>query len=672
MSDIFYSQVNNHLAKELYARGRSGIVSRTTKQIDQMVGNIANVELSAYEGAFTGEPILSLGGKRLQTKEYLPSGYLGTDSEAFRIPPVITGVMVKLADSAQFAINTAIITIIISDPTDLNLIERHLCKPGRGVKLLVSHPDSAILSDDPKLNESELLAQTRILKEEQKDNQDINTDDFLYMNKLLFTGIVSNFKQTYNTDATVELVLTVRAMAGSFPDASMYISNSDIPSTSIDTERDTSQTFYSKISNEVNKIITPPVYAKDFIKGVVSQVDEELIVEDITDQSIINGALEGNTDRRRFITLGLLIRYVNEIILKPIKEKADSLFTQILDIQCSDTICKSNYYENIVSADPSRILLWRGTTESPTSTYGNGENPKKAYPNVDPVTDGYQEKFAFAGPPVAYPSRIYIALDVIKEIESDLISNKSANSTGYTIKQFLNKISAEIEFQTGRAIDMALIQSPEVENVLLYYDTNYLGGDKVEPEFVVPVFSSLRDGTIVRDFKLGFELPDAMKTSLFGFASIQADPSKLTSFNPWLFSNTKELQEQANEDFENTHKNALIELAKAKSDLGKNFTVPRDIKNLQAALIKYIAFPMPNIKESNDINKPLWTFDLEFTIDGVNGFRYGDVLLFKGLPERYNEQWVFCIKQITHDINNHGEWTTNISCFARARITEIT
>jgi hypothetical protein len=61
--------------------------------------------------------------------------------------------------------------------------------------------------------------------------------------------------------------------------------------------------------------------------------------------------------------------------------------------------------------------------------------------------------------------------------------------------------------------------------------------------------------------------------------------------------------------------------------------------------------------------------DLEFTIDGINGFKFGDVLTFAGLPRRYIDSFVFCVKEIAHSVGNDGEWTTKISCFPRIRIT---
>jgi phage protein D len=76
----------------------------------------------------------------------------------------------------------------------------------------------------------------------------------------------------------------------------------------------------------------------------------------------------------------------------------------------------------------------------------------------------------------------------------------------------------------------------------------------------------------------------------------------------------------------------------------------------------------PDIKQSINRNKSVFPMELEFTLDGINGFKYGDVLAVAGLPRRYREAFVFTIIGVDHSVSNDGEWTTKIKCNARARI----
>jgi phage protein D len=66
--------------------------------------------------------------------------------------------------------------------------------------------------------------------------------------------------------------------------------------------------------------------------------------------------------------------------------------------------------------------------------------------------------------------------------------------------------------------------------------------------------------------------------------------------------------------------------------------------------------------------KAIFPMDLEFTIDGINGFKFGDVLQFDGLPKRYTDSYVFTVISVTHEVNTNGEWTTTLKCNPRVRI----
>ncbi len=59
--------------------------------------------------------------------------------------------------------------------------------------------------------------------------------------------------------------------------------------------------------------------------------------------------------------------------------------------------------------------------------------------------------------------------------------------------------------------------------------------------------------------------------------------------------------------------------------------------------------------------------NLEFTIDGINGLKYGDILQFDGIPKRYKDAFVFMIVGITHTVSTSGDWTTQVTCNPRVR-----
>ena len=88
--DIFYTQVDTNLQEELTARSLAGY-NRTNRDINYMVGKLANAEIRAYDGPEPkGDPILTLGGLNVRDNHYQPSGDVGflnevTDPDASQI-----------------------------------------------------------------------------------------------------------------------------------------------------------------------------------------------------------------------------------------------------------------------------------------------------------------------------------------------------------------------------------------------------------------------------------------------------------------------------------------------------------------------------------------------------------------------------------------------------------
>jgi hypothetical protein len=110
MSDIFYTKVDENLQLELLARGAAGKRNRTTKDLDFMLGKVANVQITPYDITYTpvdkkdNEQVVDqkiiiteaiLGGTSVRTGEFMPSGPRGFLSDrtyyGFNLGGNITG-----------------------------------------------------------------------------------------------------------------------------------------------------------------------------------------------------------------------------------------------------------------------------------------------------------------------------------------------------------------------------------------------------------------------------------------------------------------------------------------------------------------------------------------------------------------------------------------------------
>jgi len=279
---------------------------------------------------------------------------------------------------------------------------------------------------------------------------------------------------------------------------------------------------------------------------------------------------------------------------------------------------------------------------------------------------------------------IYVNLQVIED------RFKSGNKQGsFTIETFLTDISSEIHAASAGAIDLKLITPPypDLRDKLLYYDTN-IGiptGPPVIP-YSVPMFSNHPYGTVIREFSFSGKLPSDASSLAY---AVSINPKEISEkdiapFLSYMYSNntvergdgtetvgTMITQDQLNDiikAYRETHELAIVELNKATAVFLTDSTnmVKRGL--MAVAMRKYLQYPMPTIQQSNQMKAPIIPFDASFTIDGINGFKYGDVLSFVGLPKRYQENCVFLVVGQTDSVATDGQWTTAIRCLMRPKI----
>jgi hypothetical protein len=357
------------------------------------------------------------------------------------------------------------------------------------------------------------------------------------------------------------------------------------------------------------------------------------------------------------ITLSYLIEYINTKIYLEIDPT--------ISINCNDSVCSSNYYEKLVSADPYNILLWQGKSSVLSSTYSIKDDATntsefKMFPNVIPTTDGFSITTPAGNR--SYPSRIYINLELIKKIIDDITKQNDA-----TVKQLLIKLSNEIKTNTGNAINLALVQDPVIPEALLFYDTNFVTTNTLVKEFTLPVFATSTGASVVRQFSLTSKVPNAIKNMIFGIDSDKSSTQKQTAYNPYIYADG-ENKERLAKEWATAYLNAIESLKFRKQSYALVPTQIENVSNLAKSLEDYVTHFTPNIAESIGLNKSIFPMELEFTIDGINGFKYGDVLNFAGLPKRYTDSFIFTIMGISHAVSTNGEWTTTIRCIPRIRI----
>jgi hypothetical protein len=705
MSDIFYSQVDANLQLELLARAAAGKGNRRTEHINYMVSKIANVAITPYDVTYvptnTNEALIStlngnpqqfsskkepiteaiLGGAGVRQGEYLPTGprgfvtdriysITGSDGNATsrtntskRIPPYLTGLEVSIGDDSMGMMQTATANVTIPNPgRDLDYFESVYLRPGRNVKILIEHPNTAILtkSETEGYLTSGSIPSTEKLKELYPQIT-AEQEKYRKMNAFVFDGVIISFTLDYQTDASVAASLTMRGTTQVYTDLSMAMSANTGSSGSAEGIAVT--TFHEAIEKVIED---KRIELGSKTSGVyIDETDTKL-----QDVSYIWGAPKSDLPSMKYITLKALINFVNKFILP----KAAAVVGNV-EIVFDREINTCKYYEKLISADPLAVFFPGQDNYGSFTWYGNLDSKKPKFFKAD------NEK------PEAYCTLIYISTTTIDEIITAM-----AKAETYTLAEFLSKISATIYYASGGAYDLKLITHPDFQNALLYYDSNNVKSfSNVPKAFNVPMFANNEIGTIVKEFQFNGKLPtDASNLAYV----LNQDPgniseSEIAPFLSYMYSATQTQRDEfgndtvshaqsaetlakINQSYEDNNAKYLLELTHPITGsiaiYGKDMDESKNQTKLHTSLQKYIQYPKSSLEDSVNLKAPVIPFDASFTIEGVNGFRYGDVLEFSGLPKRYTNNTVFGIIGINHSVSAEGEWTTGIQCIMRPRI----
>jgi len=733
--DIFYSSLDPNLRIELDARAKAGFSSRNTKDLDFMLSKITNVEITAYKG-----PILkntekvdykenisrfaTLGGRKVRTGSYLPNtgnpsetqsgGYLTADRPARRIPPVITLAEINIGDHSMALLNKATFNVLISDPSaDLNEFESVWFRPGRNVEVrfeghknqIVSVADTTGLLEPPP---STLDSRRQILIDKYgADSASEKQLQFRKMNEITFAGVITSFTFSYQPDGTVEATIMMSGTSNIFTDVSLMLPKQEGEKS----DNNETNTFYKKIEDTVNASIAE-------IENQII-INEEIIINNISDQSILVGSLYKEKDystqagreaalrgdlqnQYKYISLGYLIDLINKNLIVKLnnvptndEKKEGEAIAKNAKIICTDDVCQGAVYEYLVSADPKEIILWRGTNaNSSVSTYPDTKTEikpskddntvgtttdnktvtsqeieaQKIMPDVTPKSAGFQVDGK------TFPSRIYIGVESVLKLilEKDDVE---------TVNDLLKHVSGYISRNTGGIIKMRLITDPQKPDVLLYYNANYIGDANSQNSvnqdpFLVPMSArnsldtrnSKLPGSIVTDAKISSKLPDNLKNLAFVLnEGSEISKSSISPFVTYMYADEAQ-KENIAAQYLKKHNEIIEQLREAKALLTNDYTSVPNVRRLRELLYKYQQYPTKKIQDTNILNAPTFIFDAEITIEGIQGFKIGDVMQLPVLPDRYRKEVVFSVIGITHNVDASGIWQTKLKLIMRPKV----
>ena len=711
MSEIFYSELDQNLQAELNAR--AGAAARRTKDdLDFMIGKIANVTITPYTTPEKKQTIVEAiyGGSRVRGNEYLPDGFLKDNLR--RTPPYISSAEIAIGDHSMGLLNTATVNLIIPNPADIEFVEAIYFHPGRCVEVTFEHPESACVLNT-SLTDTTLESYNKCAELFKNLSPQAFDETYRSINKVTFEGLITSFNFNYQSDMSVAATITMRGTSNVYTDVSLIVNQqakqpekAEKPATSPtkpegDAEVDT---FYSNLKNLLDqaaitqlKFQKPPIGAKaPPRKGVVEWRNPD---NSNTKQSkylfgIVGTPSKSLRSEQQYITLAWLVQYINDYCLDKLRKPDNASTMPGAYIVFNEDTCKSTYYDPkyFKSTNPERIFF----TDVQNRTYEHKDTKKNLiwYGPIDDIKNDTDINTCQSCckcslgklPPFLVgshytPAAIMINLNVIKEITDKLKEEKS-----FTVGEFLKRVSSEVYAASGHAIELALTTHPEDTRFLIWYDSKFIIKPGPQP-YYVPMTADDKHGQIVRDFEFSGKLPD--DASHLAYALNQdissLSESDIAPFVSYLYA------QASNPTYQDANVIAALEKYKtgggalgASTAYGKSHTdavtkLEETIQTFAAeatevnaaaltdALQKYIQFPTNSLEQTNNVAAPVIPFDTSFTIDGINGFKYGDVLMFRILPSRYVNNTVFSVINVTHTVATDGQWTTTVRSIMRPK-----
>lgn len=643
-----------------------------------------------------------------------------------RIPPYVTSVDINVTDHSIGLLNSCTFNITVPNPEqDLEYIESIYCRPGRPVKVTIEYPESAVLSDNNIITSSSMQSLAALKIETKPEKQTLNKTEFqgLIINFSIsyqpdMTAIVN-----VTMRGTTNVFTDVTAIVDSAKQTDVK-TNTQV-SSSINIYEGINKEFNKNII-EAEKKDELNNRQEDHPFGLAYVV--KYVYSDKQFHGLVGKAPEAFSEEYKFISLGWLISFVNREILSKIEGAVREKPSIVLDsnvslsgIGVNTALQSANPYDvfipyNSIVTQEEKLKI-RDESEGRTDTnlyYVTQYFPQTKIDCIDliniPIISDKKTPFSeltpeqqqerierglLAGPVKEVAEgieNIMINLEKVEEIYKSL-----EDSTTHLVKLnlFLDKIFKLIKKNTGDFIDLHLVTHPEESSKLVLYNVSYkpITPQKttVEP-YSVPMFANHPYGTVVTDFQFNGTLPADSANLAFAINDLDSDTttSDIAPFLNFMYSSNELSRSRKPNEFgidvvtdsvdplitldemQDRYKRKRAEALGKWNAAKKAFSEEPDnqdnINAMYTTIREWSTYIRKDFKEQYNVKNPIIPFEVSFTINGINGFKWGDVLTFEGLPSRYKRNTVFSIISINHQLTDTGEWKTVIKCLTRAKI----
>lgn len=277
--------------------------------------------------------------------------------------------------------------------------------------------------------------------------------------------------------------------------------------------------------------------------------------------------------------------------------------------------------------------------------------------------------FGFAGTPEASSlasgdaSKIMLNIDWVQKTINEMGKDKhdGQKSAIKTTSKLLGMLFDSIHINSGTRWKLSLVENPKNPKEYYIQDVNFIDS-KISPFEITAVTNN----SICRSISLQSKIPSAMATAAFiGNSSTYAPNGQ-----PVKAVNDKETEKADSGDAVanlTSAKAAMVAKAPAAPVEGSKAEVGptnANVTTLQAALARI--FTEPSLSATSGLSAIPIPIDFSCTLDGINGFVFGNAVTTNYLPLAYKKSKIaFTVTTVTHQISGN-DWTTTLNTIMRS------
>ncbi len=358
-------------------------------------------------------------------------------------------------------------------------------------------------------------------------------------------------------------------------------------------------------------------------------------------QPVFQAKVDPITHPIYYVKLGDLTEFVNQVL------KGSPLGDELFDVQCFGN--KTKHLPDIVSSAPERVYF--------------ADEKMGTYHDFKPF-DTSNEFLRKDGNGVLYTDplinigNILISTTAVIETYRSFVKENQTSIEYKNLTGFFDKLIKEVNFASGEMYQLATqmidpAKGGKGTKAALSIEDMNIASEEVKKVTPYP-FTATIAKPILKSVNIGCKPPAASAAAAY----TQARDEKARVAGDVSYS------KQESEKIEKEFEAAKEGIKKSKESFKANGAGSQFTTGLKGNYAKYKRSSPVN--EANHwLTKVLYPIEFSLTIDGIDGFKFGDVIKTNLIPERYNKEgMVFVITKIGHTIQN-GVWETTLSTKAR-------